>query len=224
MPELTFYLHATSQIHLKQWNSYQTACLMRILAPGLLDGYILSCKLTTNEQHKTYTMPGKRLIIIYLTFLFLLTMHGLLPAAEPQLIIGTVVSVDRDSSKVTLKVPGAQGEPSREVVITVSEGWIPWGVRPGRTARAWGRMGKQGLSFSATAVRPGIGADRTGIRSRLRKNCTEASPHNSSPVQKHEGSSRGILGKHGVHSQGGNTGMNMKLRMPSHSMRPGRHR
>lgn len=90
-----------------------------------------------------------------------------------ELLMGEVVSVDRENSQVILRVTGGQDSRNNDaaaadVRINVKDGQIPGGVRKGRTIRIWAK-GTGGKTFSTDYISSGCRCDMTGVRGRLRK-------------------------------------------------------
>jgi hypothetical protein len=98
-------------------------------------------------------------------------------ADASEVLLGTVVAIDRDQGRITLKLidtsGGSEGRAtSGSIVITLAPNKIPGSVSPGDTIRVWGDYASGGgAKFRADAVRKsgsgGGGTDPTGVRSRL---------------------------------------------------------
>jgi len=107
--------------------------------------------------------------------LFLLMTMLCSSAWADELIMGEVVSVDRENSEVVLRITGGQGSgvsdaAAADVRINVKDGQIPGGVRQGRIIRIWAKPETVGGKiFSADHISPGCRCDMTGVRGRLRK-------------------------------------------------------
>lgn len=98
-------------------------------------------------------------------------------ADASEVLLGTVVVIDRDPGRITLKVieasGGGQGQAVPEsLVITAAPEKIPSSLSPGDTIRVWGEYSAGGgATFRADSIRKrgsgGSGSDPTGVRSRL---------------------------------------------------------
>lgn len=97
-------------------------------------------------------------------------------ADASDVLLGTVVAVDRSQGRITLRVidtsggGGGQSSPESLTVITDPEK-IPGNLSAGDTVRVWGDYASGGrATFRADAIQKsgaGGGADPTGVRSRL---------------------------------------------------------
>lgn len=96
-------------------------------------------------------------------------------ADASEVLLGTVVAIDRDQGRITLKVidaaGGEQGQTVPEsLVIAAAPEKIPSSLSPGDTVRVWGESGG-GSTFRADSIRKrgsgGSDSDPTGVRSRL---------------------------------------------------------
>lgn len=98
-------------------------------------------------------------------------------ADASEVLLGTVVAIDRDQGRITLKVidtsGGGGGEAvSGSIVISATPEKIPSSLSPGDTVRVWGEYAAGGgATFRADSIRKGGsgggGNDPTGVRSRL---------------------------------------------------------
>jgi hypothetical protein len=101
-------------------------------------------------------------------------------ARAAEVVLGTVVAVDRDQGRVTLKVIDSSGNGNsngqngaKSVTVMVSADKIPDGLTAGDTVRVWGEYSGNGggVTFRASAIRKrgsaNSGNDPTGVRSRL---------------------------------------------------------
>jgi hypothetical protein len=98
-------------------------------------------------------------------------------ADASEVLLGTVVAIDRGQGRITLKTidaaGGGQGQAGSEsIVITIAPGKIPGNLSAGDTVRVWGESSGNG-AFKADSIRKrgsgGSGSDPTGVRSRLRQ-------------------------------------------------------
>ncbi len=86
-----------------------------------------------------------------------------------ELVIGTVVRVDRAGEILTLRPMDGGNTTSLRVRIRSP---LPVCVRPGNIIRVWGAFGPDGQLFTATDIRGagrGAGNDPTGVRFRLQR-------------------------------------------------------
>lgn len=100
-------------------------------------------------------------------------------AEASEVLLGTVVAIDRDRGSITLKVidaeGGGQGQTVPEsLVIAAAPEKIPSSLSPGDTVRVWGEYSSGGGgTFRADSIRKrgsgSNGTDPTGVRSRLGK-------------------------------------------------------
>ncbi len=99
-------------------------------------------------------------------------------AHASEILLGAVVTVDRDHGRITLRVIDQSGasdtsKKAESIVITTSPDKIPNGLSKGDTIRVWGAYTEKGdiTAFRADAIRMGgsgnSGNDPTGVRSRL---------------------------------------------------------
>ncbi len=85
-----------------------------------------------------------------------------------EMLIGTVVHVDRAHHSFTLKPESGDGE----TVTVQADTTLPGCVTPGETIRIWGTFTGNGTRFEASDVRGMRGRfrnDPTGVRSRLER-------------------------------------------------------
>ncbi|WP_456386434.1 hypothetical protein [Desulfolithobacter sp.] len=85
-----------------------------------------------------------------------------------EMLIGTVVHVDRDHHAFTLKPESSDGE----TVTVRADSALPGCVTPGETIRIWGAFTADGTRFEASDIRGMRGRfrnDPTGVRSRLER-------------------------------------------------------
>lgn len=97
-------------------------------------------------------------------------------ADASEVLLGTVVAVDRSQGRITLRVidtsggGGSQSSPESLTIVTDPEK-IPGSLSSGDTVRVWGDYASGGrATFRADAIQKsgaGGGADPTGVRSRL---------------------------------------------------------
>lgn len=98
-------------------------------------------------------------------------------ADASEVLLGSVVAVDRSQGRITLRVIDASGggagqsSPESVTIITDPEK-IPGGLSSGDTVRVWGDYASGGMAtFRADSIQKrgagGSGADPTGVRSRL---------------------------------------------------------
>jgi len=97
-------------------------------------------------------------------------------ADASEVLLGTVVAVDRNQGRITLRVidtsGGGGGESSPESLTIVTDPEkIPGSLSSGDTVRVWGNYAAGGkATFRADTIQKsgaGSGADPTGVRSRL---------------------------------------------------------
>lgn len=100
-------------------------------------------------------------------------------AEASEVLLGVVVSINRDQGRITLKVIDASGSGQgrsapESLVIAVAPEKIPGSISPGDTIRVWGEYSSGGgATFQADSIRKrgsgNNGTDPTGVRSRLGK-------------------------------------------------------
>ena len=108
------------------------------------------------------------------TIIFLIILLQVpLQVSADELVMGRVISVERDKGKVVLhlseEMQTGAGAAGADITVDFQERKIPRDVRRGRVVRVWLKDGRTGLSFVAAGISCGRGCDRTGIRGRLRK-------------------------------------------------------
>lgn len=97
-------------------------------------------------------------------------------ALAQEILLGTVISIDRDKGIFVLRLDNSKGEAPPLVTIhsgvSDNEAFLPDCVEVGGSVRVWGQYdGESTGSFRANVVRgPGLGQyDRSGVRSRLNR-------------------------------------------------------
>lgn len=116
-----------------------------------------------------------------LFFLIILIFLVIIPAAAADVILGTVVSLDRDTGKMTVRLSGgfngdnAPGDNAGTEIIAVkfTAGQLEKSIKEGQLIRLWGRFdsGAQNV-FQATEIERSDRQNRfdpTGVRGRLGK-------------------------------------------------------
>lgn len=110
---------------------------------------------------------------IKIIIFFIILLQAPLRVSADELVMGRVISVDRDNGKVALRLSEEKqtgtGAAGGDITIDFQDKKIPRDVRKGRVVRVWLKAGKTGSSFVAGRISSGCGCDRTGIRGRLRK-------------------------------------------------------
>ncbi len=137
---------------------------------------ILKFTVTLNSATATWLNSGVNNMRLFPAIIFAILM-ALLPFSvlADELLMGEVISVDRDKSEVVLHVkekPDSRikEESDAHVKIKIEDGKIPGGVRQGRTVKIWAKpSGAVRKTFSADHITPGGWCDMTGVRGRLRK-------------------------------------------------------
>lgn len=114
-------------------------------------------------------------------------------AGAEDLVMGRVVSIDRESGCLTISVPESgktdSGPTSDQIAVKLEDGSIPKDVRKGSLVRIWVESQGSSKPFIASKIgQVGGMSDRTGIRLRLKK------------TMKGRGSGGGSLG-HGQHGR-----------------------
>ena len=114
-------------------------------------------------------------------------------AGAEDLVMGKVVSIDREGGRLTISVAESgktdNGPAPDQIEVKLEDGNIPKGLRKGGLVRIWVKSQDSGKPFIASRIgQVGGMSDRTGIRLRLKK------------TMKGRGSGGGSLG-HGQHGR-----------------------
>ena len=95
-------------------------------------------------------------------------------AGAEDLVMGKVVSIDREGGRLTISVPESgktdNGPAPDQIEVKLEDGSIPEGLRKGSLVRIWVKSQGSGKPFIASRIgQVGGMSDRTGIRLRLKK-------------------------------------------------------
>ena len=115
-----------------------------------------------------------------LFFLILATANGLVsPASAEDLFVGRVLSVDRETGKLSVELMDDGENPSdrknggKSIEVTIPADRLPKSLLPGNVIRVWGGYSQETGALNATHMQAlghaGYGQDRTGVRRRIGK-------------------------------------------------------
>lgn len=119
------------------------------------------------------------LILIVISFLWPLSI------AAKEVLVGTVVSVDRENGDVVIRPIGSPAE-EKDITMKIPSGGLPGYVKPGATLRIWGTApgpthGFIPQRFTAGDPRRPM-ADPTGVRQRLMNRPPSPAPNQRPPA------------------------------------------
>jgi len=115
-----------------------------------------------------------------LFFLILATANGLVsPASAEDLFVGRVLSVDRETGKLSVELMDDGENPSdrknggKSIEVTIPADRLPKSLLPGNVIRVWGKYSQETGALNATHMQAlgqtGYGQDQTGVRRRIGK-------------------------------------------------------
>ena len=115
-----------------------------------------------------------------LFFLILAAANGLVSHASAEdLFVGRVLSVDRDTGKLSVELmdegdnPDSRENGRKNVEVTIPPDRLPKSLLPGNVIRVWGGYSQETGALNATHMQAmghaGYGQDRTGVRRRIGK-------------------------------------------------------
>ena len=115
-----------------------------------------------------------------LFFLILAAVNGLVfDASAEDLFLGRVLSVDRETGKLSVALMDGEEHPEnsenagKSIVVTIPADRLPKNLLPGNVIRIWGAMSRETGALNATQLHAlgnrGYGNDPTGVRRRLGK-------------------------------------------------------
>jgi hypothetical protein len=119
-----------------------------------------------------------------LFFLILAAVNGLASnALAEELFLCRVLSVDRESGKLSVALIDSGGNPDirkkggKSIEVTISKDRLPKRLLPGNVIRVWGGMSQETGALNATYLQASghgnYGKDPTGVRRRIGKSLSQ---------------------------------------------------